>query len=75
MKKLDRSICDVIIWGIMNRGELRITAPMARLKLGEDEEERLREAVAQMLTYFTKMQELEIDSLEPTAHVLQRAKS
>ena len=56
----------------MDAGELTETARMARLNLSEDERERLRAAVEQMLAYFSHMKEIDVAGLEPTTHALLR---
>ena len=54
----------------MDRHELEITAALAQLDLQEDELIRLGEAVDEMLTFFQKMEELDVDELDPTTHAL-----
>ena len=56
----------------MDAGELTETARMARLNLSEEERERLRAAVEQMLAYFSHMKEIDVAGLEPTTHALLR---
>jgi aspartyl-tRNA(Asn)/glutamyl-tRNA(Gln) amidotransferase subunit C len=56
----------------MDAGELTETARMARLNLSEEEKERLRAAVEQMLAYFSHMKEIDVAGLEPTTHALLR---
>lgn len=54
----------------MDKGELQITAELALLELSGDERERLGGEVTQMLEYFEKMSELDVEDLEPTTHAL-----
>lgn len=54
----------------LDRGELLITAQMARLRLTDSEIDRLRLAVEQMLEHFARMKNVDIDGLEPTTHAL-----
>ena len=56
----------------MDAAELVMTARMARLTLSEEEREKLREAVEQMLAYFSHMKEIDVDGLAPTTHALLR---
>jgi len=55
----------------MDREELHVTAQLARLELSKDEEDRLEKAVFQMLEYFAKMKELDVNGLEPTTQLAQ----
>jgi aspartyl-tRNA(Asn)/glutamyl-tRNA(Gln) amidotransferase subunit C len=54
----------------MDAGELTMTARMARLSLSEQELERLRTAVEQMLAHFSHMREIDVEGLAPTTHAL-----
>ena len=56
---------------IMEREELNITAQLARLELSEDETVRFEQAVFQMLEYFSKMREFDVEELPPTAQMTQ----
>jgi aspartyl-tRNA(Asn)/glutamyl-tRNA(Gln) amidotransferase subunit C len=56
----------------MNPEELRITAALAYLDLGEKEYKELMRAVDQMLEYFSKMMEVDIEGLPPTTHAMVR---
>jgi aspartyl-tRNA(Asn)/glutamyl-tRNA(Gln) amidotransferase subunit C len=55
----------------MDKKEMEITARLARLELSEEELTRLEEAVAQMLDYFTKMREVDVDHLAPTTQMVK----
>jgi aspartyl-tRNA(Asn)/glutamyl-tRNA(Gln) amidotransferase subunit C len=54
----------------MDLSELRTTADLAQLELGEAELVRLGTAVEQMVTHFEKMREIDVDALPPTTHAL-----
>jgi aspartyl-tRNA(Asn)/glutamyl-tRNA(Gln) amidotransferase subunit C len=56
---------------IMEREELDITAQLARLDLTEEETKRFEQAVVQMLEYFQKMREFDVEGLPPTAQMTQ----
>jgi aspartyl-tRNA(Asn)/glutamyl-tRNA(Gln) amidotransferase subunit C len=56
---------------IMEREELDITAQLARLELSDEETKRFERAVVQMLEYFSKMRELDVEGLPPTAQMTQ----
>ena len=55
----------------MDKTELKTTAALARLSLGEEEVQKLTDMVDQMLSYFSKMMEMEVDHLTPTTHAFQ----
>lgn len=55
----------------MDKNELITTAELARLSLGEDEVQKLSGMVDQMLSYFSKMMEMDVDHLAPTTHAFQ----
>jgi aspartyl-tRNA(Asn)/glutamyl-tRNA(Gln) amidotransferase subunit C len=55
----------------MERDELYITAQLARLELAETDVERFEAAVAQMLGYFSKMRELDVEALPPTTALVE----
>ena len=55
----------------MKQDELRITAQLARLEVSEAEARRFEAAVAQMLEYFSKMIELDVDGLAPTTQMVE----
>jgi aspartyl-tRNA(Asn)/glutamyl-tRNA(Gln) amidotransferase subunit C len=54
---------------IMEREELDITAQLARLELSEEETRRFEQAVVQMLEYFSKMREFDVQGLPPTSQM------
>ncbi len=54
----------------MEQDDLIITAAQAQLELSAEEEGRLAAAVTEMLDYFSKMSEVDVDNLAPTTHAL-----
>lgn len=52
----------------MDRKELEVTAELASLKLEEKDFVKFMQEVEQILAYFEKMEELDVDDLEPTTH-------
>lgn len=54
----------------MDIQELYTTAELAQLELSEGDIKRLNAEISQLLTYFEKMKEINVDSLEPTTHAL-----
>ncbi len=56
----------------MNENELRVTAELAEIELGEAEFASLAEAVSEMIGYFETMLEADVEHLEPTTHALLR---
>lgn len=55
----------------MDTNELKTTASLARLSFDEPELEKLAGMVDQILDYFSKMMEIDVDHLLPTTHALQ----
>ena len=55
----------------MDRIELKTTVALANLSLGEEEARELMDMADQMLSYFSKMLEMDVDGLPPTTHALQ----
>lgn len=49
--------------------QVRHVARLARLELTEDEEKRLQDELSAILAYVDKLNELDTDSVEPTAQV------
>ena len=56
----------------MDKSELVKTAALAKLKLGENEVEKLAVEVTAMLENFSLMSEADIEGLEPTTQTLQQ---
>ncbi len=54
----------------METRELYETASLARLSLGEQEAANLAGEVGRLLEYVSRMQEVDIEGLEPTTHAL-----
>jgi aspartyl-tRNA(Asn)/glutamyl-tRNA(Gln) amidotransferase subunit C len=52
----------------MLRDELHATAALAMLDL--EDQEKVEASVSQMLEYFAKMMEIDVEALEPTTHAL-----
>jgi aspartyl-tRNA(Asn)/glutamyl-tRNA(Gln) amidotransferase subunit C len=55
----------------MDTDELKITAELAKLSLGEEEAGKLAQMVDQVLSHFSTMMEIDVDHLEPTTHAFQ----
>jgi aspartyl-tRNA(Asn)/glutamyl-tRNA(Gln) amidotransferase subunit C len=55
----------------MERDELTVTAQLARLELSPAETADFRQAVFQMLDHFSKMREMDVDGLPPTAQMVK----
>lgn len=55
----------------MDRDELAITAQLARLDLSPEETADFQRAVFQMLDYFSKMREVDVEGLPPTAQMVK----
>jgi aspartyl-tRNA(Asn)/glutamyl-tRNA(Gln) amidotransferase subunit C len=56
----------------MEQEELKITAQLARLELTEEEARRFEQAVVQMLEYFSKMRQFDVEGLAPTAQMTEK---
>ncbi len=56
----------------MELEELYITAGLAKLALTEKEALKLSKEVSRMLEYFSLMKEVDVSSLDPTSHILQK---
>lgn len=54
----------------MNIEELRTLADLAMVELHEDEVDRLSGSITDMLEYFSLMQQIDVEGLEPTTHTL-----
>lgn len=59
----------------MNRKELEMTASLAMLELHDEEIASLSSAVTSMLDYFSLMEEVDVDGLEPTTHAFTMQQS
>ena len=58
-----------MVFDSMDREELRVTAHLARLELSKGEAERFELAVLQMLDYFSKMKDINVQGLTPTTQL------
>jgi aspartyl/glutamyl-tRNA(Asn/Gln) amidotransferase C subunit len=56
----------------MDFQELITTAQLAQLELSKEEITRLGEEITHILEYFVKMDKIEVDTLEPTTHSMQK---
>ena len=54
----------------MDAKELAVTADLAYLDMAEEETAKLNAAVDQLVSYFEKMNEVDVSDLEPTTHAL-----
>lgn len=56
----------------MERDQILHIADLARLSLEEEEIKMFEEQFSQILNYVKKIQELNVDEIEPTFHVIER---
>jgi aspartyl-tRNA(Asn)/glutamyl-tRNA(Gln) amidotransferase subunit C len=56
---------------VIDREQVLHVAKLARLKLGEDEVERMSGELSTILDHIEKINELDLDDVEPTSHVVQ----
>jgi aspartyl-tRNA(Asn)/glutamyl-tRNA(Gln) amidotransferase subunit C len=56
----------------MDNQELYTTAELAKIEITPDDMNRLGVEITQILDYFEKMKEIDIEGLEPTTHALLR---
>jgi aspartyl-tRNA(Asn)/glutamyl-tRNA(Gln) amidotransferase subunit C len=56
----------------MDMEELRTTADLAKIALGEGDAERLGAEIARMVDYFETMRRFDVDGLIPTTHAFVR---
>ncbi len=65
---------DSTLWPVyiqfMDITALQTTAELAQIRLEDHEVDVLAQEVSQMVSYFEKMMEVPVDSLEPTTHAL-----
>ena len=54
----------------IDRAAVDHVARLARLDLSEEERERMREELDHILQHAEKVQELDLDGIEPTSHAL-----
>jgi aspartyl-tRNA(Asn)/glutamyl-tRNA(Gln) amidotransferase subunit C len=55
---------------MISREDVEHVARLARLQLGEDELQRIREQLAGILSYIDKLSALDTASVEPTSHAV-----
>ncbi len=53
----------------IDRKEVEHIANLARLELTEEEKERFTGQLSEIVSYFEKLQELDVEGVEPTCHV------
>jgi aspartyl-tRNA(Asn)/glutamyl-tRNA(Gln) amidotransferase subunit C len=56
---------------VIDREQVLHVARLARLKLSEDEVERMSGELSSILDHIEKIGELDLDDVEPTSHVVQ----
>ncbi|UCE05642.1 MAG: Asp-tRNA(Asn)/Glu-tRNA(Gln) amidotransferase subunit GatC [bacterium] len=54
----------------ITKAEVEKIAKLAKLKFTEDEKEKLTEELAQIIAYVEKLDELDLENVAPTPHVL-----
>ncbi|MEJ7715007.1 MAG: Asp-tRNA(Asn)/Glu-tRNA(Gln) amidotransferase subunit GatC [Thermoleophilaceae bacterium] len=56
---------------MIDREEVLHVARLARLRLGDDEVERMAGELSQILGHIEKIGQLDLEGVEPTAHVVE----
>jgi aspartyl-tRNA(Asn)/glutamyl-tRNA(Gln) amidotransferase subunit C len=56
---------------VIDRDQVLHVARLARLRLSDDEVERMTGELSHILEHVEKMDELELDGIEPTSHVVE----
>ena len=56
---------------MIDRDQVLYVARLARLRLGEEEIERMSRELSSVLDHIEKISELDLDGVEPTSHVVQ----
>ena len=51
--------------------DLQHVVKLARIELSAEEEERISPQLSEIIQYVEKLNELDVDEIEPTAHVVQ----
>jgi aspartyl-tRNA(Asn)/glutamyl-tRNA(Gln) amidotransferase subunit C len=54
----------------IEKSNVEKVARLAKLKVTEDEKERLSHELSQIITYVEKLNELDLENVPPTSHVL-----
>lgn len=60
---------------MIERQDVEYVARLARLRLTEDEQERMLRELDAVLGYIEHIEELELDGVEPTSHVVDLVNS
>jgi aspartyl-tRNA(Asn)/glutamyl-tRNA(Gln) amidotransferase subunit C len=55
---------------MLSRAEVDHVAKLARLELSDEESERMAAELSKVLDHIEKIRELDLDGVEPTAHVI-----
>jgi aspartyl-tRNA(Asn)/glutamyl-tRNA(Gln) amidotransferase subunit C len=55
---------------VIDREQVLHVAKLARLRLGEDEIEKMASELSSILDHIEKIEELDLDDVEPTSHVV-----
>ena len=53
---------------MISKEEVQKVAKLARLKIGEKEEQKLQKELSSILEYINKLKEVNIEGVEPTSH-------
>jgi aspartyl-tRNA(Asn)/glutamyl-tRNA(Gln) amidotransferase subunit C len=56
---------------VIDRDQVLHVARLARLRLSEDEVERMSSELSTILGHIEKIEELDLDHVEPTSHVVE----
>ena len=56
---------------MIDRDQVLHVARLARLRLSEDEVERMSSELSSILGHIEKIEELDLDDVEPTSHVVE----
>jgi len=56
---------------MLDRAQVLHVARLARLRLDDDEVERMAAELSAVLDHFEKIQQLRLDDVEPTSHVVE----
>jgi len=56
---------------VIDRDQVLHVAKLARLRLDEDEIERMSSELSTILDHIEKIEELDLDDVEPTSHVVE----
>ena len=52
--------------------DIDYVANLARIELTPEEREKFKDQLGEVLKYFSKLQEVDVDGVEPTAHAFPR---